>query len=214
MNYFSLSDVVDFTMNRRDMTSSPKAIKQELIKEVIVPCYTYQENNREENLVYEDIDVVAGEVETYYIQDPSYGYKVKLDEVEGKATVVAWSNYFVTIKFNVTGSFKLEVQGYQYKIVEKYATVSLNARGKTIKWKNPLISNTTMANELAAWLADYYTAGIEYEYDTRGNPELDATDIVYQENEFHDGMRVNIYRHTVNFKQAFSGRVTARRIGG
>lgn len=214
LNYFSLSDVVDFTMNRRDMTSSPKAIKQELIKEVIVPCYTYQENNREENLVYEDIDVVAGEVETYYIQDPSYGYKVKLDEVEGKATVVAWSNYFVTIKFNVTGSFKLEVQGYRYKIVEKYATVSLNARGKTVKWKNPLISNTTMANELAAWLADYYTAGIEYEYDTRGNPELDATDIVYQENEFHDGMRVNIYRHTVNFKQAFSGRVIARRIGG
>ena len=214
LNYFSLSDVVDFTMNRRDMTSSPKAIKQELIKEVIVPCYTYQENNREENLVYEDIDVVAGEVETYYIQDPSYGYNVKLDEVEGKATVVAWSNYFVTIKFNVTGSFKLEVQGYRYKIVEKYATVSLNARGKTVKWKNPLISNTTMANELAAWLADYYTAGIEYEYDTRGNPELDATDIVYQENEFHDGMRVNIYRHTVNFKQAFSGRVTARRIGG
>lgn len=214
LNYFSLSDIVDFTMNRRDMTSSPKAIKQELIKEVIVPCYTYQENNREENLVYEDIDVVAGEVETYYIQDPSYGYKVKLDEVEGKATVVAWSNYFVTIKFNVTGSFKLEVQGYRYKIVEKYATVSLNARGKTVKWKNPLISNTTMANELAAWLADYYTAGIEYEYDTRGNPELDATDIVYQENEFHDGMRVNIYRHTVNFKQAFSGRVTARRIGG
>lgn len=214
LNYFSLSDVVDFTMNRRDMTSSPKAIKQELIKEVIVPCYTYQENNREEILVYEDIDVVAGEVETYYIQDPSYGYKVKLDEVEGKATVVAWSNYFVTIKFNVTGSFKLEVQGYRYKIVEKYATVSLNARGKTVKWKNPLISNITMANELAAWLADYYTAGIEYEYDTRGNPELDATDIVYQENEFHDGMRVNIYRHTVNFKQAFSGRVTARRIGG
>lgn len=214
LNYFSLSDVVDFTMNRRDMTSSPKAIKQELIKEVIVPCYTYQENNREENIVYEDIDVVAGEVETYYIQDPSYGYKVKLDEVEGKATVVAWSNYFVTIKFNVTGSFKLEVQGYRYKIVEKYATVSLNARGKTVKWKNPLISNITMANELAAWLADYYTAGIEYEYDTRGNPELDATDIVYQENEFHDGMRVNIYRHTVNFKQAFSGRVTARRIGG
>lgn len=214
LNYFSLSDVVDFTMNRRDMTSSPKAIKQELIKEVIVPCYTYQENNREENLVYEDIDVVAGEVETYYIQDPSYGYKVKLDDVEGKATVVAWSNYFVTIKFNVTGSFKLEVQGYRYKIVEKYATVSLNARGKTVKWKNPLISNTTMANELAAWLADYYTAGIEYEYDTRGNPELDATDIVYQENEFHNGMRVNIYRHTVNFKQAFSGRVTARRIGG
>lgn len=214
LNYFSLSDTVDFTMTRRDMTSSPKAIKQELIKEVIVPCYTYQENSREENLVYEDIEVVAGDVETYYIQDPSYGYKVKFDEVEGKATVIDWGNYFVTIKFNVTGSFKLEVQGYRYKVVEKYATKTLNARGKTVKWKNPLISNITMATELAEWLADYYTAGIEYEYDTRGNPELDANDNVYQENEFHDGMKVNIYRHTIKFKQAFSGRVTARRIGG
>lgn len=214
LNYFSLSDTVDFTMTRRDMTSSPKAIKQELIKEVIVPCYTYQENNREENLVYEDIEVVAGDVETYYIQDPSYGYKVKLDEVEGKATVVDWGNYFVTIQFNVTGSFKLEVQGYRYKIVEKYATKTLNARGKTVKWKNPLISNMTMANDLAEWLTDYYTAGVEYEYDTRGNPELDATDIIYQENEFCDNMKVNIYRHTVKFKQAFSGRVIARRTGG
>ena len=72
----------------------------------------------------------------------------------------------------------------------------------------------TMANDLAEWLAEYYTAGIEYEYDTRGNPEIDATDIVYQENEFYTDMKVNIYRHTVNFNQSFSGRVTARRIGG
>ena len=72
----------------------------------------------------------------------------------------------------------------------------------------------TTANELANWLGDYYAAGIEYEYDTRGNPEIDATDIVYQENEFHDNMKVNIYRHTLKFKQSFSGRVTARRMGG
>ena len=72
----------------------------------------------------------------------------------------------------------------------------------------------TMANDLAEWLADYYTAGIEYEYNTRGNPEIDPTDIVFQENEFHKGMKVNIYRHTINFRQSFSGRVTARRIGG
>ena len=27
-------------------------------------------------------------------------------------------------------------------------------------------------------------------------------------------MKVNIYRHTVNFNQSFSGKVTARRVGG
>ena len=214
LNHFSLSDVTDFTMTRRDMTSSPKAIKQELIKEVIVPCYTYQENNREENLVCEDVEIVAGQVETYYIQDPSYGYSVKLNEVEGQAEVIDWGNYYVTIQYKVSGEYRLEVQGYRYKIVERYATKSLHNRGKTIKWENPLISDMTMATDLSEWLAEYYAAGIEYEYDTRGNPEIDTTDIVYQENEFYEGMKVNIYRHTVNFKQAFSGRVTARRIGG
>lgn len=214
LNSFSLSEVADFTMTRRDMTSSPKAIKQELVKEVIVPCYTYQQNKTEENLVNEDVDVTAGDVVTYYIQDPSYGYRVLLNEVEGKATITDWGNYYVTIKYSETGTFRLEVQGYRYKIVERYATKTLHARGKTVKWQNPLISNMDMATDLAQWLADYYTAGIEYEYDTRGNPEIDATDIVYQENEFHDGMKVQIYRHTVGFKQAFFGKVVARRMGG
>ena len=214
LNYFSLSDVTNFTMTRRDMTSSPKAIKQELVKEVIVPCYTYQQNNREENLVCEDVEVTEGQIETYYIQDPSYGYYPKLNETEGLAEVIDWGNYYVTLKYKVTGSYRLEVQGYRYKIVERYAVKSLHARGKTVKWENPLISDMTMANDLAEWLGDYYSAGIEYEYDTRGNPEIDATDIVYQENEFYKDMKVNIYRHTVKFKQSFSGRVTARRIGG
>lgn len=214
LNYLSLNDVTDFTMTRRDMTSSPKAIKQELVKEVIVPCYVYQQGNREENLINEEVDVVAGQIETYYVQDPSYGYIPKLDEVTGRAEVVDWGNYYVTLKFKVSGTYRLGVQGYRYKIVEKYATKTLHLRGKTVKWSNPLISDMQMATDLVEWLADYYTSGIEYEYDTRGNPEIDVTDVVFQENEFYPDMKVNIYRHTIGFNQAFSGRVTARRIGG
>lgn len=214
VNYFALNEVTDFTMTRRDMTSSPKAIKQELVKEVVVPCYVYQNGAKEENLVNEEVDVKVGDVVTYYIQEPAYNYRVLLDSQEGQADIVAWGNYFITIKYKVAGTFRLEVQGYQYKIVEQYARKELYARGKTVKWANPLISNMSMATELCEWLADYYMGGIEYEYETRGNPEIDATDVVLQENEFRDDMKVNIYRHTINFKQSFSGRVTARRIGG
>lgn len=214
VNYFALNEVTDFTMTRRDMTSSPKAIKQELVKEVVVPCYVYQNGAKEENLVNEEVDIKVGDVVTYYIQDPAYNYRVLLDSQEGQADIIEWGNYFITIKYKVTGTFRLEVQGYQYKIVEQYARKELHARGKTVKWANPLISNMSMATELCEWLADYYMGGIEYEYETRGNPEIDATDVVLQENEFRDDMKVNIYRHTINFKQSFSGRVTARRIGG
>ena len=123
-------------------------------------------------------------------------------------------SYYITVKYSVTGTYRLEIQGHKYKIVEKYATVRLHERGKTIKWENPMISDMDMAQDLAEWLGDYYRSGIEYEYDSRGNPELDANDIIYQENEFHSGMKVNAYRVTLNFKQAFSGAITARRIGG
>jgi len=189
-------------------------IKTQKIKEVVVPYYTYQTNDKEENLVYTDIDVTAGEVQTYYLQDASYGYTVKLDESSNGTNILASGNYYITIRFNETGNYRLSIQGHRYKIIERQVKVPLNSKGKTIKWENPLINNSVMANDLAKWLSEYYTAGIEYEYDTRGNPELDATDIIYQENEFRTGMTVNVYRHTLRFNQTFSGRVTARRVGG
>ena len=214
LNHFSFGDVTDFTVTRTDMTSSPKAIKQELIKEVIVPCYSYQNGTLEESLVSEEIEVVNGQVETFFIGEPSYNFRATLDEGSPGVSIVASGNYYVTLKFSKTGTFRLEVFGYRYKIVERYAIKTLHSRGKTIKWENPLISDMTMATDLAEWLGEYYAAGIEYEYNTRGNPEIDANDIVYQENEFRKDMMVTIYRQTLNFNQSFSGKVTARRIGG
>lgn len=215
LNSFAFGDITDFTMTKDDMTSSPKAIKQELVKEVIVPCYSYQTGNPEESLISEKVTVTAGEEMTFFIGAASYGYRTTLDgAASSKVTITASGNYYVTARFTTAGTYQFEVWGYRYKVIEQYATVKLHERGKTVKWENPLISDMTMANDLAKWIADYYAAGIEYEYSTRGNPEIDVNDIVYQENEFRDNMKVTIYRQTLNFKQAFSGRVTARRIGG
>lgn len=212
LNNFTFGDVTDFTMERCDMTSSPKAIKQELVKEVIVPCYSYQSNPTEETLVSEDITVKAGDIETFFVGEPSYGFRVLLDEATTGASITDWGNYYITVKFTVTGTYRLEIWGHRYKIVERYAIKTLNARGSTIKWENPMISDMSMATDLVEWLGEYYNAGIEYEYDTRGNPEIDVNDIIYQENEFHDGMKVNVYRETLEFNQSFSGKVVARRV--
>lgn len=212
LNNFSFGDITDFTMTRTDMTSSPKAIKQELIKEVIVPCYSYQNGTQEDSLVSEDVEVTAGDVETFFIGEPSYGFRAVLEDTDGGVTIEDWGNYYITVKFSVTGKYRLEIYGYRYKIVERYAVKTLNNRGKTIKWENPMMSDMGMANDLAEWLGDYYASNIEYEYDTRGNPEIDVNDIIYQENEFHKGMKVTIYRQTLNFNQSFSGKITARRI--
>lgn len=215
LNSFAFGDVTNFTMTKGDMTSSPKAIKQEVVKEVIVPCYSYQTGNPEESLISEEVTVVAGEEMTFFLGAASYGYRATLDEAASdKVSITASGNYYVTVKFTTAGTYQFEVWGYRYKVIERYATVKLHERGKTVKWENPLISDMAMANDLAEWIADYYSAGIEYEYNTRGNPEIDVNDIVYQENEFRDNMKVTIYRATLNFSQAFSGKITARRLEG
>lgn len=214
LNNLILEDVTDFTMTRTDMISSPKAFKQELVKEVIVPTYVYQSDEKEETLISEDVTVTVGETEIFFMDEPYYNFRIVLDEQTENVTITEWGNYYVTVRFNVAGTFRLEIFGHRYKIIERCAAKTLHIRGKTVRWENPLMSDMAMANELAEWLGDYYESGIEYEYTTRGNPELDVNDIIYQENEFRDNMKVNVYRQRLTFDQSFSGKVTARRIGG
>lgn len=213
LNNFSFGDITSFTMTRNDMTSSPKAIKQELVKEIIVPCYSYQNGTEEENLMSQEVVVTSGSSTTFYLNEPSYNFRATLNESDSGVTIQSSGNYYVTVTFSVTGTFQLDIFGYRYKVVERYATKSLNSKGTSIKWENPLISEMEMAVDLAEWLGDYYSAGVEYEYDTRGNPEIDVNDIIYQENSFYKNMKVNVYRQTLNFNQSFSGKVTTRRIG-
>lgn len=214
LNYFSLSDVTNFTMERHDILSPLKAIKQELVKDIIVPCYEYQRNSTEETLLSVDVTAVSGKTETFYTSSPADGYVVLLNDVTGRADIIEWGNYYVTVRYRNSGSFVLKLKGHRYKVTERYAVKKINEEGKTIKWKNPLVSDMAMAEKLAEWLGEYYSAGIEYEYDTRGNPELDVSDIIYQENDFVENMKVAVYRQTLEFSQALSGKITARKTGG
>ena len=212
-NYFAFGDISDFTMTRRNMTSSPTAIKQELIKEVVVPAYLYQPGSREESLVSEELTVTAGEEHVYLIGEPSYNFRVVFNESASNVSILETGAYYVKVRFNTDGFGRFELLGWRYTIVERNATKVMNVRGKSVKWENPIMSDYAMATDLADWLSEYYTSGIEYEYESRGNPELDVNDVIYQENQFINNMRVTLYRRSLSFNGAFSEKIVARRKG-
>lgn len=212
LNYFSFGNMTDFKLERQDMTSSPKSIKQELVKEIRVPYYAYQPETAEEVFVNEEIDVTENEVETFFLDNPIYNCNAVFGESEENVEIVSVGTYYVTVKFRTTGKYTLSISGHRYSIVTRYAVEELNERGKNITWNNPLVSDADTAQKLAEWLGEYYSAGVEYEYDTRGNPELDVGDIIFQDNDYRTNMKVSLYRSTLKFGGSLSGRVTTRRI--
>jgi hypothetical protein len=212
INHFAFGDTSEFVINRTDMMTSPKVIKQELIREIIVPCYSYQPGTQEDSLINEELTITTGDRDTFYVTDPTYDFRVELENTTGGVTIIESGSYYITVQYSVSGTYRVRVYGWRYRITERYAVESLNDRGKTIKWENPLISDMTMAADLAKWLGDYYRSGVEYEYDYRGYPEIDVNDIIYQENSYNPNMKVNVYRSKLNFNQSFSGNVVVRRV--
>lgn len=208
-----ISYVANFRLDKTDMLTFPKAIKQEEVKEVNVPVSLFQKGTKEETLISTDVEVKNNQTEIFYFTNPSYDLVAKLNDSTNLVEIVEWSNYFVKIKYKTSGKHKLTINGYVYKIAEQLESKTLNPKGKTIKWKNPMISNSKMAKELAEWLGEYYSSKIEYVYETRGNPELDVLDIIKQENDFVENMKVNVYQSTLRFKNAFNGSVTTRKMG-
>lgn len=217
VNYLRFEDSVDLTIERVDMLSSPKAIKQELVKDITMTVYNYIRGTKIENLLTEEGEVSAGEIKTFYFDEPCHGFTATLTDTDDFAIegleIVESNDYYITVKFPDSGTRKLEIQGYKYQKEWTYERVfNVNSSGKSITWENPIISDRQQAWELGKWLVKYYKSDIEYEYDTRGNPELEAGDIIYQENEFQENLRANVYRIVLNFNQAFSSSITARKV--
>lgn len=214
--YANMSNLVDFTMTKNDMLSYAKAKKQALLKQVIVP-YTklYEDSSAEyETILSESIEVTANDTSTYYFNESYDTLKVSLDGDSSNVSITECGAYYVVVKFAVGGTHTLVISGKRTGEIEERATHIPNDTGEVITWSNPLLSNYDDASKVAEWLSDYYTEKFEYEYDTRGNPELNVGDVIRQANNYQSSVIVAVTSHTINFKQSFSGKITTRRTKG
>ena len=66
---------------------------------------------------------------------------------------------------------------------------------------------------LAEWVGNYYANNVTYDVEYRGEPRINATDIIYMENENEENqyIQAEITNHTLNFDGAFSGSLGLRR---
>ena len=203
VNNIKLGNETDFTIGKWDMLSSPKAIKQELVKEIVVECYQYNLTNPISTpLLSSEQEVTAGTTTTVTTSDYSVGVNIPAENTEW-VELVTDSPFAKTLRFKKSGKVKLNLTTSRIPLTILTVTKTLNREGKTITVRNPLIGTIEEATNLAEWLADYYKVKITYEYDTRGFPELDVNDYIFQENDYAEDMQSEVTHTTLTFNGAW-----------
>ena len=205
----------DFRMQKVDMLSYPKAVKKDLVKDITIKYASWFKNGTERNVISEETSTLLNEERTYHFTEPLYDYRVIVNGADVSSSVIQSSgDYYITLKFPSGGSITLDIYAKPYTIIPRKYKHTIGATGKSLVWDNPLVGTFAVAEPLVEWLGDFYSSTIEYSYDTRGNPELDVGDILWQDNEYVYMMKVYLSEYILNFKQSFSGSAVKYRIGG
>lgn len=88
---------------------------------------------------------------------------------------------------------------------------TVHAVGESKILQNPLVSTTEHAALLAEWLGNYYGNNISYDLRYRGEPRINAGDIIHMESEKKSNLQVEITSNDISFNGAFSGHIELRR---
>lgn len=92
-----------------------------------------------------------------------------------------------------------------------YLKKSINKSGEIRYCENQLISTEDHARTVAEWLGNYYANNISYDVQYRGDPVLEAADIIFMESDIVNSLQVEVETHKLNFNGAFSGSLQLRR---
>ena len=92
-----------------------------------------------------------------------------------------------------------------------FYTKVLNEVGEIKTIRNPLVSTQAQAELLSEWIGNYYANNIFYDVDYRGEPRLNAADIIHMESNALNNLQVEITKHTLKYNGAFSGSMELRR---
>lgn len=92
-----------------------------------------------------------------------------------------------------------------------YLKKSINNTGEIRYCENQLISTEDHARTVAEWLGNYYANNISYDVQYRGDPVLEAADIIFMESDIVNNLQVEVETHKLSFNGAFSGSLQLRR---
>lgn len=94
---------------------------------------------------------------------------------------------------------------------EVYYTHQINPTGITKTVNNPLIHTTAHAQSVAEWLANYYVNNVSYSVSYRGEPRIQAGDVIHMQSDYKNNLQVEVQTNKLTFNGAWKGDLELRR---
>ena len=204
--------VNDMNIDFSTATAKPTVEKSSQVKTVTVNCYGYTPAADVTELYNESI-TLSGDITLNISHDAAS--EVVATITGGTITAQTHYTYYSVISLTGTGAATLTVTGKVLTTSSVSVVKQLNSQGEDkTPLANPLITDLTNAQTTAVWIADYFSKRNFLTTDYRGNPEIDAHDLVYMESQFEALFPVRIMDHKIEFNGALSGSVKAVKMNG
>ena len=109
-------------------------------------------------------------------------------------------------------TFESDTEGNPQEVKDSvFAVKILNEVGEIKTVQNPLISTQAHAELVAEWIGNYFANNISYDVDYRGEPRVNAADIIHMESDCLSNLQVEVTKHTLKYNGAFSGSMELRK---
>lgn len=109
-------------------------------------------------------------------------------------------------------SFENDENGEPKEVEDNvFVKKTIGVAGKNKVCHNQLVSTEAHATLLAEWLGNYYANNVSYDVSYRGEPRLNASDIIKMESDVINNLQVEIVNHNLNFNGTFSGTLELRK---
>lgn len=174
--------------------------------------YIFEEFDRFDTAVFEF--VVASEHDRVLVNKISFGDYNDYNLSNMEMTDTLYGTRERTVK-----AVKVKVFSYTQNPGEEpkqtdddvWYTYPMNTVGDVIEVENELIGSMEQAQTVAEWLANYYTNNVVYDAEYRGDPRLNANDIIHVQSEVLSSLQVAIETNDLTFNGAWHGNLTMRR---
>lgn len=192
----------EYTIDYKDMSASPTASLNPVIKDVIVNYTTFAYGEEIKDI--SSYDALSSEDNLVTFTTPYHGYQLayKDEETVGTLTILESGAYYV--KFTSTVEAEVQIKGIPFVVSESNITDNIHMKGVDKTSNNVLIDNRELAVRQVGWLTEYYDNDIEYIIKYRGEPAIDPDDLIYTENKYVSKNLVRIEEQTLTTSQGMN----------